>query len=109
MHKNNLDYDIITDENKCNFPVEFQEAHEFLKQSENGILFEDQYYASLEYIIKRKLKATYTANANISIRDFILETLRGLPPTIPAKKLKEVLDMMFAYWNKISQSTAATA
>ena len=102
-----LNYNVITDDNKHSFPTEFQEAYEFLQKNEDKILFEDQYYASLEYLIKRKLKIAYDNNSNISIRDFTIKILHGLPPTIPPRKLKNVLDMMFAYWNGLSQKSLA--
>jgi len=109
MAKQNLISETITDQNKHTFPKEIQQAYEYVAARQNEILFEEQYFATLEVVIKEEIDEFILQQSRCSAKSVVIRALHGPPEQISTTKLKKIADMVLTYWNSLTQLTSATA
>lgn len=77
---------------------ELWEVIHFLEEHEDDILFPDKFLASHKDAILQKIQCLHEETPAISLKDALLELLKGIPENVPAEMLIELTRFAIEQW-----------
>ena len=99
----------ITEDNFHKLSKRMQEAIGLRQKKGRGFFLQPKFYISLYEVHKNKLSDLHSCNPDMPISKVLAQRLEDIPDYIPADKVKEFTNFVFATWEELSVKESVAA